>query len=100
MKIDLFDAIVGLFVLMFAILVAIDVGLWIVRGIRSGSFLRRLRGTENEADQLPEANAGFSLSQGGRGAAASRHFARDKELGLNTHLGWGQRRNPPPDARD
>ena len=100
MKIDLFDAIVGLFVFLFVMLVLIDVGMWIARELRTGDFLRRLFRKKDPGTELPEANAGFSLRRGEGGTAARRHFSRDKQLGLSTHLGWGQRRNPPPDAQD
>ncbi len=94
MKLDLFDAIVGLFVLMFVIFAVVEGYTWIVRKIRSRSYLRSLG---KDAQELPIPNAGFSLRRGQRSSAARRHIARDEELRLQTHLGWGQRRHPPPD---
>ncbi|MEM7353942.1 MAG: hypothetical protein AAF657_24285 [Acidobacteriota bacterium] len=101
MKLDVFDVIVGSFIAVFAILIVLDIAAWIARQLRALPIWRRLRGLEPEEYDLPTPNAGFSL--GGSSSAtgaARRHFARDDELRLLTHLGWGQTRPNAPPIRD
>ncbi len=93
MKIDLFDAIVGLFILLFLIFAAVETGTWVARKVRSHLLMQRQRRDGIEPEVLPEFNAGFSLDK--PASAARRHVAREDEVGLRTQIGWDQRRPPP-----
>ena len=98
MKIDIFDFMVWAFVALITIMAMVEIGSWVRRTVRSELEQRRLLKKGIEPVVLPKLNAGFRL--GGRSGAASRHFSREKEVGLLGHLGWGQtsHRNPDPDT--
>lgn len=97
MKLDIFDFIVGAFVLVIVLMLADGVITWILQKYREGSTLRKMREEGIDVEAVTGANAGFKMGE--RSGAASRHFAREDETGLLTHLGWGQvpHRNPAPE---